>query len=80
MGRGLTAIDGAMALIVILLMTQMWLLWATLEAFLAGHHETAVPGAIVSGLLFAACFALYLFVERVDAQRDFRSSFRDLSQ
>jgi hypothetical protein len=34
----------------------------------------------VSGLLFAACFALYLFVERVDAQRDFRSSFRDLSQ
>jgi hypothetical protein len=70
MGRGLTAIDGAMALIVILLMTQMWLLWATLEAYLAGHHETAVPGAVVSGILFAACFALYLFVERVDAQRD----------
>jgi hypothetical protein len=59
-----------MALIVILLMTQMWLLWATLEAYLAGHHETAVPGAVVSGILFAACFALYLFVERVDAQRD----------
>jgi hypothetical protein len=70
MGRGLTAIDGAVALIVILLMTQMWLLWATLEAYLAGHHETAVPGAVVSGILFAACFALYLFVERVDAQRD----------
>jgi hypothetical protein len=48
----------------------MWLLWATLEAYLAGHHETAVPGAVVSGILFAACFALYLFVERVDAQRD----------
>jgi hypothetical protein len=69
MGRGLTAIDGAMALIIILLMTQMWLLSATLEAYLAGYHEAAVPGAIVSGILFAACFALYLFVERVDAQR-----------
>jgi hypothetical protein len=69
MGRGLTAIDGAMALIVILLMTQMWLLWATLEAYLAGNHETAVPGAIVSGLLFAGCFALYVFVDGVDAQR-----------
>lgn len=35
--RGLVAIDGAMALIVILLIVQIWLLSATLEAFLAGH-------------------------------------------
>ena len=31
--RGLTAIDGAMALIVILLMVQIWLLSATLLIF-----------------------------------------------
>ena len=70
MRRGLTAIDGAMALIVILLMTQMWLLAATLEAYLAGHRDAALPGAIVSGLLFAACVALYVFVDRIDAQRE----------
>ncbi|HEU0140830.1 MAG: hypothetical protein KJZ78_18110 [Bryobacteraceae bacterium] len=64
--RGLTAIDGVMVLIVILLIVQMWLLAATLDNFLAGHHETVLPGAILSGLIFAACVALYLFVRRLD--------------
>ena len=66
--RGLTAIDGAMALIVVLLIVQVWLLSATLETFLAGHREAALPGAIISGILFVACLALYLFVERIDAE------------
>lgn len=66
--RGLTAIDGAMALVVVLLMVQMWLLSATLEAFLAGRREAALPCAILSGILFAACVGLYLFVERIDAE------------
>jgi hypothetical protein len=65
--RGLTAIDGAMALIVILLIVQIWLLSATLESYLAGHREAALPGAIISGLLFAACVALYRFVDRIDS-------------
>jgi hypothetical protein len=64
--RGLTAIDGAIALIAVLLVVQMWLLTATLEAFLAGHRGPAVPAAIVSLALFGACFALYLFIERID--------------
>ena len=64
--RGLTAIDGAIALIVLLLMVQIWLLSATLEAFLAGHRDAALPGAIVSGLLFLACGGLYAFVSRVE--------------
>lgn len=66
--RGLTAINGAMVLIIILLIVQIWLLSATLEAFLAGHTETAIPGAVISGLLFAACLALYLFVDRIDSE------------
>lgn len=66
--RGLTAIDGALALIAILLIVQMWLLTATLEAFLAGHRESALPGAIISGLLFLVCLILYWFVDRVDAE------------
>lgn len=64
--RGLTAIDGAMALIVILLMVQIWLLSATLDAFLSGHREVALPGAIVSGVLFAACAGLYWFVHQLE--------------
>ena len=64
--RRLTAIDAVTALLVILLVIQVWLLSATLDTFLAGHTETALPAAIVSGLLCAACFGLYGFVRRVD--------------
>lgn len=65
--RGLTAIAGAMSLIAVLLIVQIWLLSAALEAFLAGKHHSALPAAIFSGVMFLACFGLYLFVDRVDS-------------
>lgn len=64
--RGLTAINGAMALIVLLLVVQIWLLSATLDAYLAGYLDAALPGAVISGLLFIACGGLYLFVNRME--------------
>ena len=64
--RGLTAIDAVTALLVIMLVFQIWLLSATLDTYLAGHTATALPGAIISGLLCAACFALYRFIGRLD--------------
>jgi hypothetical protein len=66
--RGMTAIDGANALIVVLVIVQMWLLSAALEAALAGRRETALPAALTSGLLFAGCALLYRFVTRLDRQ------------
>lgn len=69
---GLTAIDGALALIAILLVVQMWLLTAAVESFLAGYVEAALPAGVVSGLLFFGCLGLYVFVEHVD-----RDSRRD---
>ena len=70
--RGLTAIDAMTALLVVVLAIQVWLLSATLDTYLAGHMETALPAAIVSALLSAACFGIYQFVRRVDreARRD----------
>jgi hypothetical protein len=65
----LVAIEGAIALIAVLLIVQMWLLTATLEGFLAGHHDAALPGALLSAVLFAACFALYVFIGRADRAR-----------
>ena len=64
--KRLPALNGALGLIVLLLVVQMWLLTATLESYLAGHHEAALSGVILSAILFSACAALYLFVERVD--------------
>ena len=66
--RGLVAIDGAMALVIILLVVQIWLLSAALEGFLAGHHRVALPAAIFSGLLLACCLGLNAFVDRVDRE------------
>lgn len=53
-------------MIAVLLVVQMWLLTATLEAFLAGHHEVTMPAAVLSAILFGACAGLFLFIERVD--------------
>ena len=64
--RGLGAIDGAMSLILILLMVQIWLVSATLNTYHAGFDETVLPGAIISGVLFLGCFGLYRFVSGVE--------------
>jgi predicted Co/Zn/Cd cation transporter (cation efflux family) len=66
--HGLAAIDAVTALIVILLVVQIWLLSTTLDAFLAGRREPALPAAMVSGLLCSGCFALYSLVRRVDRE------------
>ncbi len=66
--RGLNAITGAMALIVVLLMVQIWLLTATLQAYLSGDRSAALPAAVFSGIIFAVCVALYIFVDRLDAR------------
>jgi len=57
-----------MALIVILLIVQIWLLSAALESFLAGSLQAAMPAAVFSGVLFLICLGLYIFVDRVDAE------------
>ncbi|HZQ54555.1 MAG TPA: DUF6755 family protein [Bryobacteraceae bacterium] len=63
--RRRTVIDAAVAFLIVLLIVQMWLLTATLEAYLAGNTGAAIPGVVVSFVLFLACFGLYRFVERV---------------
>jgi len=73
--RGLTAIAGAMSLIAVLLIVQIWLLSAALESFLSGKHNTALPAAIFSGVMFLICVGLYLFVDRLDS--DVRHSSED---
>jgi len=66
-GRGLNAITGAMSLVVILLIVQIWLLSATLDSYLAGRHSAVLPAALISGVICIGCFGLYLFVDRIDA-------------
>jgi len=71
--RALTALDAAIALIATLLVVQMWLLTATLEAYLAGHEGVAAPAVLVSALLFAACFGLYRSIVSIDRRTQRRA-------
>jgi hypothetical protein len=66
--KGLTALDAALTMLVILLVVQMWLLTATLESYLAGHLDVVMPGLAVSALLMVASLALYVFVRRIDRE------------
>ena len=58
MRRRTTALDGVTALVILLLMVQVWLLSATLDAFLAGHTDAALPGAVFSGMLGVTVFGI----------------------
>ena len=64
--RATAVLGGVNVFIGILLIVQMWLLTASLESFLAGHSEVALPGAIVSGVLFIGCLSLGRFIDRTD--------------
>ena len=55
-----------MVMIILVLMVQMWLLTATLESYLAGHHGVALPGLLASIVLFGVCAFLYRLVIRID--------------
>ena len=65
--RRRVAIDAAMVLVILVLMVQMWLLTATLESYLAGHHGVAMPAFFSSLVLFAACAFLYRLVLKIDS-------------
>ena len=60
------AIDAALLFVVVLLVTQMWLLTATLESYLAGHTGVALPGFLASAVLSLACLGIYRLVIRLD--------------
>jgi hypothetical protein len=68
--RRRVAIDAAMVMVILVLMVQMWLLTATLESYLAGHHGVALPGLLSSIVLFAVCVFLYRMVLRIDRIKD----------
>ena len=68
--RRRVAIDAALVMVVLVLMVQMWLLTATLESYLAGHHDAALPGFLSSLVLFAGCVFFYRLVLRIDRMKE----------
>jgi hypothetical protein len=64
--RAARAMDGAMLLIVILLVVQVWLLTASVDLWLAGRRQVVLPAMLLSGSLFAGCVGLLALARRTD--------------
>ena len=61
-----TIIFGILSTVVILLVLQLWLLTATMNAFLAGQERVIVPAAIVSIVCFALNAGLLSYIYRME--------------
>jgi hypothetical protein len=58
--------DGALILLVVLLIVQIWLFMASVELWLAGHREVVLPAALLSLVLFGGCVGLLALARRAD--------------
>lgn len=72
------SVAAATSLIAVLLMVQIWLLSAALEAFLKGDMRAGFPAAVFSGIIFLICLGLYLLVQRNQRQQVFTLDHRRL--
>ena len=62
----MTIVNGTLVFAVILVMLQLWLLTATVNAFLGGDTTTSVPAALASLLCLGANSWLLRYLYRLD--------------
>ena len=66
--QGSTLFSAVLVLIALLVVIQLWLVAAALDALLARQFVVLVPTAIASGLLFALSGGLLWYVVSFDAR------------
>jgi len=57
-----TIIDGILSIVMVIVILQLWLLTATMNAYLAGEQEVIVPAAIGSLVCLLLNFGLLVYV------------------
>ena len=62
----LTVINGMLAFVIIIVILQLWLLTATMNAFLGGDEGVIWPAAIASALCFLLNVGLLGFLGRME--------------
>lgn len=60
----MTIATAILCLVAVIVVLQLWLLTATMEAFLGGNNAIVVPAAIASGACFLLNFGLLHFYLR----------------
>jgi len=61
-----TIIFGILSIVLIMVVLQLWLLTATMNAFLAGQERVIIPAAIASIICFALSAGLLSYIYRME--------------
>ena len=62
----MTIVFGILSIVVVIVVLQLWLLTATMNAFLAGQERVILPAAIASIICFALNFGLLSYIYRME--------------
>jgi hypothetical protein len=63
-------VQGILAFVVILVVLQLWLLTATMNAYLGGDDAVVWPAAVASTLCFALNAGLLVYLRRLEKPRN----------
>lgn len=61
-----TIVFGILSIVLMIVVLQLWLLTATMNAFLAGQEQVVVPAAIASIICFALNAGLLSYIYRME--------------
>ncbi len=61
-----TIVFGILSLVLMTVVLQLWLLTATMNAFLAGQERVVIPAAIASIVCFALNLGLLSYIYRME--------------
>jgi hypothetical protein len=62
----MTIVFGILSIVLMIVVLQLWLLTATMNAFLAGQERVILPAAIASIICFALNFGLLSYIYRME--------------
>ena len=60
-----TVVNGILLFVILIVVLQLWLLTATMNAYLGGDMQIAVPAALASLVCFALNFGLLHYLYRL---------------
>ncbi len=59
-------VNGILTIVVLIVILQLWLFTATMNAYLGGDHAILVPAALVSIVCFALILGLIWYLYQLD--------------
>ncbi len=61
-----TIVTGIMVIVLLLVILQLWLFMATMEAYLGGNNNIILPGLIASVVCLLLNFGLFHYLRNLD--------------